>query len=235
MKTSINFKIARISNILSKLLKSDYYFRAIMVVNPLHYKRLVTKRKLYFAYISMFISLTIVFVIGFLFFRQEKFIVIKTCSAAYILQHGFYLYVVMPVIAVFIMTMLISYIIVTVELKQRSKQIGRASGDNANDINSKIMKASWFVLSAFLILYTQLLLLILGSNFLVPPFLVNYLVIKDIVVRMFFLNNLINPFFYYKILSNFREGYKRLFTCGKFGRNNSNNQVYLGTISTSSQ
>ena len=177
-----------------------------MAVNPLHYKRLVTKRKLHVTYNSMFISLTIVLVIGFLFFRQEKFIVINACFAVYILQHGFYLYVEMLVIATFIITMLISYIIVTVKLKQGSKQFCRESGDNAKDINSNIMKASWFVLSAFLILYMPLLLLILGLNFLLLLFLVNYLVIQDIFVRMFYFKNLMNTFFYYKILSNFRGG-----------------------------
>ena len=185
-----------------------------MVVNPLHYKRLVTKRKLHVAYNSIFISVTIVFIIGFIFFRQEEFIVINECFVVYILQQGFYLFGLLLCI-VLIIIMLISYIIVTVKLKQRSRQFGAEISNNANDINSKIMKASWLALSAFLILYTPFILLTLFefSDFLEKPYPIYYIVIDDICSWMYFLNSLINPFLYYKILSDFREGYKRLLTC----------------------
>ena len=168
--------------------------------------------------------------------EKKNVISVNECFI-YILQQSFYLFGVVIVIDALIIIMLISYIIVAIKLKQRSWQFGAEVRNNANDINSKIMKASWLALSAFLILYTPYILLTLFelSSCLEQPYPIYFPIIQDICTWMFFLNSLINPFLYYKILSDFREGYKRLLTCGMVGGNNSNNQVYLAGNSTHSE
>ena len=204
-------------------------------MKPLHYKRLVTKRKIHIAYNNIFIVLAILFIIAFLFFRQEKFIHVNECLAVYILQNLFYLLTVMLLFAVFITMMLTSYIIVTIKLKQRTGQFGSEISNNRTDMNFKIIKASWLALSAFLILYTPPILLTLGSNFLEHPYPIYYLVVQDICTLMYFINNVINPFLYYRTLSNFRQGYQRLLSCGKSGGNNGGNQVNLSSNCISAQ
>ena len=84
---------------------------------------------------------------------------------------------------------------------------------SANDVNTKMTRASWLTLGAFIILYTpSIILLGILQNFVQQPTVI-LIILADISNLLYFLNNVINPFLYFATLSNFREGYKCLLTC----------------------
>ena len=204
----------------------------ILVMNPLHYKTLVTKKRLHITFNGMFIFLILEFAIGIVLFRHEKYIDMNECLLAYILKDLAYIIMAMVTFVIFICTMLISYIYVTVKLMQRRRQFRAESG--SIDINSKVMKACWLALSAFLMMYTPSVLLTLVSNFMVPPYPLYYLVLLDITFLMFFVNNFINPFLYFYTLNDFREGYKNLLACRKIQMIQRSNLVsHSGTFMSS--
>ena len=111
-----------------------HIFRAIMVVKPLHYKRLVTKQKVHITYHSIFILMTTLFIIAFIFFTQAKFTDINQCLAVYILGN---LFAAIPIATLLTIIMLISSITVIIKLKQRTRNFGMETSNNANDINSQ--------------------------------------------------------------------------------------------------
>ena len=143
---------------------------------------------------------------GFIFFRQDKFLLTGECIALYILQDLSYIFIVMAFFVIISAIMLTSYVIITVKLSQRNKE-------QSNTINSKVTRASWLALSSFFILYYPSLLLSFATNFFAEPYPVFLLVLLDASFLLYYFNNVINPFIYYVTLANFKEGYKVLLTC----------------------
>ena len=99
--------------------------------------------------------------------------------------------------------MLVSYIIITVKLKQRNSVFTAST----NDVNTKITRASWLTLGAFIILYSPSIILSLVPHFIPKPIPIILFILLDITYLLYYLNNVINPFLYFATLSDFKEGY----------------------------
>ena len=99
--------------------------------------------------------------------------------------------------------MIVNYIIITVRLKQSNSMFATAT----NDANSKMTKASWLTLGAFIMLYSQNVHLTMVPYFIQGPILLILSILTNITYLLYYLNNVINPFLYFTTLSNFKEGY----------------------------
>ena len=197
-------------------------FRLILVLKPLHYKLLVTKKRLHAIFLSVFAFFTVELTVGFIFYRQDKFLSANECIALYILQDLAYVVIIMVFFVTISVVMIINYIIITVKLGQRRKEFSTGSSSNSNDINSKVTRACWVALSAFVILYYPSVLLSLATNFMTQPYPVFMQASLDASFLIYYLNNAVNPFIYYATMADFREGYKSLLMCRKvqIGRTN---------------
>ena len=219
-------------------------FRLVLVSNPLHYKRVVTKRRLHIFYVGSFCFFSVKSIIAFTFFRRD---VIENvdCITAYVLIDV--AYYTGPVFDFIFGTscLIINYIILAVKLKQRSqkmKSLTNKAVDTGNnrgvDVNSKLTRANMITLTIFIVLYTPAILLSCILPFL-PKNHEKYTdTVMDILLLAFFLNNVINPFIYYLLLRDFKEGYKILITCGKYKKEPSEEtsmSTRISVVSTSTR
>ena len=143
----------------------------------------------------------------YIFYRQDIFVCMNDCAIANIIQPTAYMVITM-IYFTMCSVMAVSYIIITVKLKQRNSMFATS----ANDANSKMTKASWLTLGAFIFLYTPSIVLALVPNFMPKPTPVVLSIILDVSFLLYYLNNVINPFLYFATLSTFREGYTCLLT-----------------------
>ena len=197
-------------------------FRVILVVNPLHYKRLITKRRLHVAFTLAFLFFLTNVTCYFIFLRQERFIVLKECAVLHVLQYIGYL-LMTSCSYTYSILMFLNSIIITVKLRKRKTvALGSKTGTQIND--DKMTHASWMTLKLFLSFVVPSTLLGVVSNFLQEPYPVFYYILLDLSYLLFYMNNVVNPFVYYVFLKDFRDGYQALLCCrmkGIYSRNTS--------------
>ena len=185
----------------------------ILVVKPLRYKRLITRKRLHIGFWSLFTSCIVYGTILFIYFRQDKFILFKHCRLENILQRVAYL--AGPVLYFIIVTIILiaNYSITTYKLKVGCSVL--ATQPNAMDVNVKMIKALWLVLSSLILLHLPFVTVCLFMLFTHPPYPENILITQDVCNLIVSLNNVINPFLYYMTMKEFRTGYTDLLPCGK--------------------
>ena len=117
--------------------------------------------------------------------------------------------------------MFVSYIILTVKLKQTKSTIKTAQSDR---VNSKVTKVCWIMVTLWLIL--TLPLVILAQVITKIPY-TNFLgTVHDVTYLIYCLSNIANPILYAITMRDFREGYKALLLCTNVqSRNESVNTV----------
>ena len=93
--------------------------------------------------------------------------------------------------------------------------------ETPTDLNSKVTRAALVTLSVFLALYSPAILLSCITPFLPTVHVLHTPMIMDVFLALFFVNNIVNPFIYFFILKDFKEGYKVLLTCGKYNKQES--------------
>ena len=196
--------------------------------NPLHYKRIITKNRIRKTYAVATLFSLIELVIGFTFFRQDQFIRSRECAMQFVLHPSAFIIRTM-VFVVCTVAMLISYIILSVKLRGNTM----ASKDSARNNHFKLTYASWLTLTFFLLLYLPSSLLAVATNFLEEPYPLYILVSLDISYLLYYMNNVVNPFIYYAVLKDFREGYKRLLCCESKKENFSESTLSYRNSSTS--
>ena len=189
----------------------------VLVVNPLHYKRLITKTKLHTTIHLIFIFVTINMVCFFIFLRQDAFIVLKECVIQYVLQTIPY-FAHVGFIYACIITMAINCIVITIKLqKMKSVALGTKTGTQTND--QKLTQASWMTLKLFLLCIVPVTFLGAVTLFLQQPYPMFYNILLDLSYLLFYMNNVVNPFVYYVFLKDFKEGYQAMLCCKKKLRN----------------
>ena len=186
-------------------------FRLTLLSWPLHYKRMVTKKRIHIGFSSTFTILAIELAFVFIYFRQEGFIERKDCRIDHILQEIVFLTVPFLLFLIFTVIIITCHCIITLKLIKRAKLFGTSNGDD----HSKLMKASWIVSSLYIIFYILSAVMSLTDLFLGGSYAWYVLIVQDICGLIFFLNNVVNPFIYCLTLKNFREGYRSFLTCGK--------------------
>ena len=118
-------------------------------------------------------------------------------------------------------TMFISYIILTVKLKQTKSTIKTAQRDR---VNSKVTTVCWIMVTLWLIL--TLPLIILSQVITKIPYTNFVGTFHDVTFLIYCLSNIANPILYAITMKDFREGYKALLLCTKVQpRNESVNTV----------
>ena len=177
-------------------------------MNPLHYKLIVTKRKIHVTYLSSVFIVSAEVTIAFVFFPENKHIEAEECVLTLVIQNIAYLLVSILNLCICIIILLVSYTIITVKLNQRSLKFSTGS-----DINSKFTKASWLTVTAFLILYFPAAVMTIITSFLAQPYSTLIKVLLDSTYLIYYFNNVINPFIYYFTLKDFKSGYKLLVQC----------------------
>ena len=186
-------------------------FRLILLSWPLHYKRLVTKRRIHIAFSSTFTILAMELAFAFICFRQEGFLERKECRIDYVLQEIVFLTIPFLLFLIFTVIIITCHCVITLKLIKRAKLFGTSNGDD----HSKLMKASWIVSSLYIILYIPSAIISLTHLFVGDSYTWYVLILQDICGLIFFLNNVVNPFIYCLTLKHFREGYTSFLTCGK--------------------
>ena len=94
-------------------------------------------------------------------------------------------------------------------------------------VNSKLTRATMIALGTYAMLYLPPVARTC-TDVLVD---VHYLfIIQDVLLILYFCNNIVNPFIYYFILKDFREGCKKLLRCKKIGIQQDKNCIQVVVI-----
>ena len=120
----------------------------ILVVKPLHYKRLITKKWLHMAFMSIFLFIVINNTWFFIYLQQDTFKILKECAVQYVEQAEPY-FAMVGSNYVCIITMTVNFIIISIKLqKMETVALGTKTGKQDND--HKLTQASWIALKLFL-------------------------------------------------------------------------------------
>ena len=195
----------------------------VLVANPLHYKRLITKRRLHIAFLSIYIFVSINIACFLTFLRQGTFIISKECVVQYIVQSIPY-FVQLVFIYTCIVTMAVNGIIITIKL-QKMKRVALGTKTDTQDNDQKLTQATWMALKLFLPFVVPVTFLGAVSPFLEQPYPMSYDVLLDISYILFYMNNVVNPFVYYVFLKDFKEGYQVMLCCKKNSGNTNRSTV----------
>ena len=163
------------------------YFRLVLVVKPLQYKTIVTKKRLHVAFAIWTAIHSTGVVINFTFFRKVD-VTMTYCSPYTLLEEIVIVIYTVLTFCFYGIIMIVSYIIITVKLRQRDKLY--TVGTNTSDLNFKVIKASWIVLTAFLACFSPPVILTLVQTALPEPYPTSFLAIGDTIVLGAYLSKL---------------------------------------------
>ena len=190
---------------------------------------MITKARLHIILATIF-SLTAIEMGGaFLLFRKDFPQNEAICETATVLNStGIYTIILLNCL-LFTVTIIISCIWVTVRLQKRKIEMKlHANSKVLNDlcINSKLNKALLITLVVYMSLFipvsvTFCLRIFLGSRVT--------LIVMNIAMLLFFMNNVVNPFIYCLTLKDFRQGYKNILLCKK-AEEEHNQEIELNVI-----
>ena len=179
-------------------------FRMVLVANPLHYKRLITKRRLHTSFLSISFFFFINITCFHIFLRQEAFIFLKECVVQYVIHYIPY-FTNIGFIYTCIITMAVNCIIISIKLqKMKTVALATKTGTQYND--HKLTQATWMALTLFLVFAVPVTFLGVVAIFLQQPYPIYYEILLDISYLLFYMNNVVNPFVYYIYLKTFKEG-----------------------------
>ena len=205
----------------------------VLVVIPLHYKRLVTKRRLQTAFLSVYFFFFLNCTCFYIFLRQDAFVFLKECAAQYII-HFIQFFTNIGILYTCIIIMAINCIIISIKLKKMSTvALGTKTGTQDND--HKLTQATWMALTLFLVFVLPNTFLGVVAIFLQQPYPIYYDILLDISYLLFYMNNVVNPFVYYIYLKTFKEGYQAMLCCKNRRKNRGNISGPSVTLSHSIQ
>ena len=223
---------ALLANIIYNLVSFDN-FRMVLVANPLHYKRLITKRRLHTAFLSISFFFFVNITCFYIFLRQEAFIFLKECVVQYVI-HFIPYFTNIGFIYTCIIIMAVNCIIISIKLQKMSTvALGTKTGTQDND--HKLTQATWMALTLFLLFVVPITFLGVVAIFLQIPYPIYYDILLDLSYLLFYMNNVVNPFVYYIYLKTFKEGYQAMLCCKNKRRNRGNSSGSSATLSHSIQ
>ena len=189
-----------------------FFFRLILICNPLHYKRMVTKRRLHSTYfaISFFIAVELAY--GFIFLRRDVRSNVTCITTNVLTSTGYYL---MPVLNFVVATVVltINFLTVVVKMQTRKRMMGsfmKNKNPNASDGGTKITRVTLISLGVYIVLYMPAVVLSCVMAVVDAP---EIIITLSVTLLIYFLNNMVNPFIYYFTLKDFRQGYRNYFLC----------------------
>ena len=204
-----------------------FIYRLVQVCNPLHYKRLVTKRRLHLTYFVLGFYFAVEFCSVFIFLRKS-FTQDHMCVIPNVLRSvGISIMVVNFGTASLVTT--VCYICVIVKLKKRKKQMSSLTyNTNPNAVNTdlKVTKAILLTLGTYLSLYIPTIVIGLLVHNVDAPCLI---IILAVCMLLYYVNNLVNPFIYYFTLRDFKQEYNKLLSC-KGKKENLNQKIKVAVV-----
>ena len=148
---------------------------------------------------------------AFSFLRQNAFAgYVYTCHLFDLLHEYASMLIITVNMIIMSSVMFISYIILTVKLKQTQNTIKTTQSDR---INSKVTNVCWMMVTAWIILNVPVI--IISQIITQIPYTKTWGIIHDVSYLIFCLNNVSNPILYSITMMDFREGYKSLLLCRK--------------------
>ena len=199
-----------------------------MVKRPLHYKRMITRRKLHVSYAVMSCFVVVHTVAAVIFLRND-FKPSQMCVTTNVLNNAALYSMVLFYFGIVASVMTMSYVLIVVELRNRKRKMKEFRNNtvpNAADMDSKVTRAIIITLGTYMascIPSTVATCLVL---FVEIPYMV---IILDVTVSCIFINTIVNPFIYYKKLKDFRQGYRNILLC-KTTKVNQNQQIEVAVI-----
>ena len=185
-------------------------------MDPLHYKIIISKRRLHIACLLGYAVLFTEIFIGFTFFRQPREqIIINGCSLNSVLKETVLMLVVSTNFIIFFAIMVVSYIILTIRLTQKKKKDRVFFTTSSNHSSARLTRSSWAVVTAFIVLYFPAITTQVVTALKPQPDSLPFRLFQDICNLLYFMNNCINPFLYFVTMRDFRRGYKSLIMCKK--------------------
>ena len=192
----------------------------VLVANPLHYKRLITKKRLHVTFLLIFLFVSTNITCFFIYLRQDTFTILKECVIQYVVHQEPY-FACVGFIYTCIITMTVNCIIISIKL-QKMKTIALGTKTGAQDNDHKLTQATWMALKLFLLFVVPVTFLGAVTLFLEQPYPMFYDILLDLSYLLFYMNNVVNPFVYYVFLKNFKEGYQSILCCKKERSNPTN-------------
>ena len=178
------------------------------MTKPLHYKIIVTKKRLHLVHGAIFTAILIGFSLSFIFFHNSDLSSIEYCANWEVL-HEIGNRIIEVIYVILIVITVVNYAIITINL--RSYNIIT----NPNSFNSKMARASLLAGFTFLTVSIPSAIATILDQFTVPISEKVYTILQ-ISYLLYYVNNAINPFIYYATFKDFREGYKNLLRCRMF-------------------
>ena len=195
----------------------------MLISNPLQYKIWVTKRRLHVVHAVLTTLGLVEFACAFIFLHKD-FTQDEPCVIANVVTRiGLY-----PIFllnfGIFSTLMIVNYLVVIVKLKQRKKQMSTIMHNrnpNALNTDAKVTRATIIALGTYIIMFLPTVMVTSISSVVEFPHMI---ILQDLSDLWYCMNNVINPFIYYLLLKDFKEGYKNLLSC-KYQSEDSNQQL----------
>ena len=189
-------------------------FRLILVLKPLHYRRMVTKTKIHIGFSIACSFLVIEITTVYIFFRQDQYLSYSECYTVYILNKDSHAVVYLCTFVTSLIIMLVNCIVITVKLRKRGSTFVKQTLNG--DVNLKMTRTCWLVATSFLICYLPCTTFTIVLRFIPEPYPepITYLLL-DTSYLLYNVNNAINPFIYFTTLKPFRANYKNMLMCKK--------------------
>ena len=187
-------------------------FRLIFVKRPLHYKKSITKSKIHLV-LTVTCILSILEIAGaYYFFRKD--IKQRDIRNNAFSNKGIYS-VLLINFGLTTGVITVSLIWTTVHLlwrKRKNKYIFDSRLSDTQESSSKVTTALCIVLGVFILTFVPAYTCAFGIRIVEVPY-------KDVLIDVSFLihfiNTFVNPFIYFVMLKDFREGYKNILLCKK--------------------
>lgn len=193
-----------------------FYCRLLLVWKPLHYKLMVTKRKLHLTVISIFFIFFLETVLSTLLFHQPYSVWRDYCSSSLILKPLAYYCIIILNYVVLNVIMTVSFFILVKMWRKKAQMSQNSEGSietKSSEMIQKLTKATATTLGVYILLQASATVLEFVGSFVSYRDNGHGQMIADYVYIVFYLNNAINPVIYYFTLNDFREGYRRFCLC----------------------
>ena len=205
------------------------YFRLILVKEPLHYKRMVTKRRIHLSFTVMISVMFIQNVVAYSFLRKDLK-ESQMCMTANVLT-SIGLYCMQMVNFVLLsLAMTVCYVLVILHIYKRKRHVDyffNKISPKSRSFDSKLTKVVAINLSVYMVLYLPAVLCTCITSVVDIQLGIVYLC----CMLLYFMNNVVNPFIYYITLKDFRQGYRK-FLCCNVANENINSQMTVAVVET---
>ena len=148
-------------------------------------------------------------------FLRKYFSNTDLCIVANIIKDTAYFAVPVLLFGILTLVFVTDYVATIIILQKRTRErehLTNTINTSVMDLNSRLTRATMIALGTYVMLYLPGVAITCIDIFVDSHYL---FIIQDILLILYFCNNIVNPFIYSFTLKDFREGYKKLLQCKK--------------------